>query len=128
MREASFEIRESACEKLRAYAVKAYPEESCGVLLSSGNGVIEDVCPMDNAAPSEMADRHYRIDPLAFYELEKKAAGNGYEVCGFFHSHPDCPAIPSGEDEEKMIPEMLYVIVAVENGRCTEMNGFIRER
>ena len=128
MREASFEIRESACEKIKTYALHAYPEEGCGVLLSSANGVIEDVYLMENAVPSETAARHYRIDPLQFYEIEKKAAGNGYEIAGFFHSHPDCIATPSKEDEAQMIPEMLYIIIAVENGRCTEMNGFIKER
>ena len=61
------------------------------------------------------------------YELEKKSEEKGYRILGFYHSHPDCPAKMSSEDSEYMIPNMLYVIASINNGKCGEIRGYVKD-
>ena len=127
MREVAFEITPEAYEKLKVSAEQAYPAEGCGVLAAGAQGVIEEVFVLENIA-EEIPSRRYGIDPLQLYELEKREFQNGYGIAGFFHSHPDCVAYPSGEDADHMIPKMLYVIASVENGQCREIKGYMKEQ
>ena len=48
------------------------------------------------------------------------------EIIGFYHSHPDVPAILSDEDKEYMIPEMLYLILEVREGITLHRNVWKR--
>ena len=45
----------------------------------------------------------------------------GYEITGFFHSHPDAPAVMSEENEENAIPSMLYLLASVTKDGCEKM-------
>lgn len=127
MKEAVFQITRSAYGKIKKYAEKTYPDEGCGVLLASSTGRIEDVYFANNTVSSGRALNHYRIDPLELYEIENRAADKGYEIMGFFHSHPDCAPVPSKEDADNMIPRMLYIIMSVENGKPVKTKGYIKE-
>jgi len=49
-------------------------------------------------------------------------------VMGFYHSHPDAPAVPSEFDREHAWPGYCYVIVSVRQGVPLEMrNWLLRE-
>jgi len=49
-------------------------------------------------------------------------------VVGFYHSHPDAPAQPSGFDREHAWPGYCYLIVSVRQGDPQEMrNWLLRE-
>jgi proteasome lid subunit RPN8/RPN11 len=41
----------------------------------------------------------------------------GSELLGFYHSHPDHPAIPSTFDTDHALPWFAYLIVSVMNGK-----------
>jgi proteasome lid subunit RPN8/RPN11 len=45
----------------------------------------------------------------------------GGELLGFYHSHPDHPARPSQYDLDHAWPTFAYIIVAVANGKATDM-------
>jgi proteasome lid subunit RPN8/RPN11 len=55
---------------------------------------------------------------------EKHAAANSLEVVGFYHSHPDHPAIPSGYDLEHAWPVYSYVVVAVKSGQAEDLRSW----
>ena len=122
-----FKITPLALEKMKAHLMGAYPKEGCGILAGDEKGSIEEVFCTGNGTEKERSSGHYEIDPLTLYDLEKKAEEKGYSVLGFFHSHPDCEAVMSMEDNEHMIPQMLYVIASVKNGRCGEIRGYIKD-
>ena len=122
-----FKITPMALEKMKAHLTKAYPKEGCGLLAGTGTGLVEEVFRAVNSTKKDRAAGHYEIDPLILYELEKKAEEKGYSVLGFYHSHPDCEARVSPEDEAQMIPRMLYVIASVNNGKCGEIKGYIKD-
>jgi proteasome lid subunit RPN8/RPN11 len=50
--------------------------------------------------------------------VEDAAARGGLDVLGFYHSHPDHPAIPSAFDRDHAWPWYTYVIVPVEGGEA----------
>ena len=121
-----FKITPQALEKMKGHLTGAYPNEGCGILAGDEKGSIEEVFCTVNRETKERSGGHYEIDPLMLYELEKKAEEKGYSILGFYHSHPDCEPRMSSEDNEHMIPQMLYVIASVNNGKCGEIRGYIK--
>ena len=98
----------------------AYPEEACGALFGARRAgrvpLVARALPMRNSArrPGE----GYRIEPG---ELERAcvAAGERAEsLIGFYHSHPERTASPSGSDLTAAMPGTWYVILPVRNGRA----------
>ena len=107
-------------------AQNAYPGECCGILLgkhtkggdsdeNSEGGEIEvmETREAPNQVQGAQKNAHFSIDPLFLYQVEQEIEGVRLEVVGFYHSHPDCDAVPSDEDYEKMVPGLAYVILSV---------------
>ncbi|HEV7466872.1 MAG TPA: Mov34/MPN/PAD-1 family protein, partial [Candidatus Dormibacteraeota bacterium] len=55
---------------------------------------------------------------------ERGAREAGLEVLGFWHSHPDHPAVPSRLDTERAWAEYLYVIVSSSAGGTGDVRGW----
>ena len=104
--------------RLGDLAAKTYPSECCAVLFSKRDGAIEDYCELSNRSSDR---KSYIIDPLELYECEKSYGKKGYRITGFFHSHPDAPAVMSKEDEQNAIPSMLYLLASVTKDGCSGM-------
>ena len=94
------------------HAAEAYPEECCGALIGT-DGLprsVDRVVAAGNAR-SEERGRRYLIEPGTVRAAERAAGDDGLEVIGFYHSHPDHPARPSGFDRDHAWPWYSYVIV-----------------
>ena len=125
-------------EAIGREAEARYPEEGCGFLLGRTGGgakVVERVVVAANASSEGWRSR-FLIHPEAVLAAHKAARGEGLEVVGVFHSHPDQPAVPSETDREGAWPGWSYVIVSVRAGqaagvrswRLTEAGGrFVEE-
>lgn len=108
-----------ALEAMHAQARAAYPRECCGALLgrrrdgdgSASREVVRPV-PLANAWVGD-EERRYLIGSGAVLEVQRQAEREGFEVIGFYHSHPDHPPTPSAFDREQAWPWYIYVIVAV---------------
>ncbi|HVT80780.1 MAG TPA: M67 family metallopeptidase [Phycisphaerae bacterium] len=105
-------ITPNALATIHAHARSAYPEECCGILLGHLGRQILDALPGQNLAPSNRATR-YTLDPRAILHAEKDARERGLEVIGFYHSHPDHNALPSGTDASLAWDTYLYLILPV---------------
>jgi proteasome lid subunit RPN8/RPN11 len=120
------QIVQSAFDKLRTHGESAYPEESCGVLLgmvSEDARVVQEAVPLANIA--ETRRNRYRIAPVDLIRAEKAARLAGWEILGFYHSHPDHPAEPSATDlAEAHWLGCSYVITAVLSSGATETRSF----
>ena len=85
--------------KIREHVRDAYPLECCGLLFGragkTGPLMIEDSVRTENV--SEKKETHFQIAPLEMFRHERKQAERGFELLGFYHSHPDQPAVPSEE-------------------------------
>jgi proteasome lid subunit RPN8/RPN11 len=99
---------------------QGYPEEICGALLGSGDAgdrMILRVLPIRNERNEERQTR-YLIGPAEFQAADASARADGLEIVGFYHSHPDHPAVPSAFDRDHAWPWYVYVIVPVQDGRA----------
>jgi proteasome lid subunit RPN8/RPN11 len=113
---------------IRKEAEKAYPNECCGVLLGSiseqGLRIVEDILPIENAREADEQYHRFEIQPEAYMAAEKKARSQGQDVLGFYHSHPDHPAEPSGFDQDHALPFYSYIITAVEKGKAADLTSW----
>jgi len=114
-------------EAIREHGRQTYPEECCGAMLGSssdGAARVTRVERMENTREQERR-RRYTIDPLEYVRVERQADSEGMQVVGFYHSHPDHPAVPSEYDREHGLPIFHYVLVAVRAGVPGEVASYV---
>lgn len=113
-------------ESISRHGEASYPKECCGFLIGrAGDDAtrVERVLPVPNDAPAGRSDR-FTIHPETVLAVHKEARAVGLDVVGFYHSHPDHPARPSGLDREDAWPGISYVIVSVVGGRAVETRSW----
>ena len=107
-------ITRDAVLSMEREARNAYPKEACAVLLGNlQEKIVDEIHVLKNLSNGEEAHRFFRIDPLALYELEGRVEEIGKDIVGFFHTHTHHEAILSAEDEQYMIPGMVYFILSL---------------
>jgi proteasome lid subunit RPN8/RPN11 len=117
---------EKTTKQIILAAQKAYPQECCGILIGKIDGAITvcDIREATNQATGEQIQRHFEIDPLFLYQVEREIEGSDLEIVGFYHSHPDCKAILSEQDRRHMIPGLVYVILSVTKDGVADIQYF----
>jgi len=105
-------------DAIREHGRKTYPEECCGALVGIHGGGRAAVRRIERLPNSRGGDRlrRFRIDAADYRRVEAAAEGSGLELLGFYHSHPDHPAVPSDYDREHAMPFFHYVVVSVCSG------------
>ena len=108
--------------------VQAYPYEGCGLIggRQDAGGWQVHVCAMATNA-SERAARQFEIDPLWYTRTERQWNGQGTQVLGVVHSHPDCPPIPSETDRVYATnwPGFLWWIVRVDDRHVRDQRVWV---
>ena len=107
---------------IRSHAQHTYPDECCGALIGHGDRTVE-AFPLSNAQ-SENRKRRFLIGPDAYRRAEARADELGASLLGFYHSHPDHPAVPSSFDLEHAWPNLIYAIVSVREGIARELRAW----
>jgi len=113
-------------DALERHAAAAFPEECCGLLVGrplADGAQVEQVLPAANAE-ARCRRRSYVIEPRDLLAGHKQARARGLEVVGYYHSHPDHPAVPSERDREHAWPGTSYLIVGVAAGKVRELRGW----
>lgn len=116
---------------IREHGEREYPFECGGMLIgrfeNDGNKSVTEIFPLENAR--EEADRHNRvlILPKDVMRAERHAREKKLDVVGYYHSHPDHPAVPSQYDLEHALPVWSYAIVSVEKGKAVDLRSWQME-
>lgn len=110
-------ITDAQLKQIYAHAAETYPYECFGFLVGrfDAGGLVGRAVRGTNLN-TERADR-FEMDPQEFVQVEKSADDEGQNVIGFYHSHPDWPAIPSQTDITWAWEGSYYLIVSVHEGR-----------
>lgn len=120
-------IARTAYEELRRHGEETYPHECCGVLLGRMENearVVEAVARCGNTN-TESPQNRYFIDPAELVRIQREGRERGQDIVGFYHSHPDHPARPSGFDlENAHWIGCSYVITAIEKGLAKATGSF----
>jgi proteasome lid subunit RPN8/RPN11 len=115
--------------EIAAHGERDYPHECCGLLLGSfaPEKVVTEIYPISNAREEQAKRNRFLIRPEELLRGEHYAAGKVLEVVGFYHSHPDHPAVPSQYDLEHAWPSFSYIVVAVAAGAAKELRSWEME-
>jgi len=114
------QLKSAHQHEIAAHGERDYPYECCGLLLGrfaeQGNKVVVETHPISNAREETAKRNRFLIRPDELLRGEKYAAARELDVIGFYHSHPDHPAVPSQYDLEHAWPLYSYIVVAVHDG------------
>ncbi|HSF73155.1 MAG TPA: M67 family metallopeptidase [Microcoleus sp.] len=102
-------LSDSQILSMRTHAESTYPEECCGLLLgrvTAGVKTLVEVLPTQNAWSAEAQEnwpeqkeltekRRYAMAPEDMLRAMKYGRDRNLEIIGIYHSHTDCPAVPS---------------------------------
>ncbi|HET9015933.1 MAG TPA: M67 family metallopeptidase [Thermomicrobiaceae bacterium] len=105
----------------------SYPDECCGILLGAADGAarrVERALPIENRWEAAERGNRFLIGPEDVLRAERTARREGLDVLGFYHSHPDDVARPSGFDRDHAWPWYTYLIASVRAGRCVDLAGW----
>ncbi|OKH32452.1 hypothetical protein NIES2119_26090 [[Phormidium ambiguum] IAM M-71] len=126
-------------QEICAHAERTYPEECCGIMLGKidddGKTVVEvwetlnvweeekwAEFPASGGARSK--DSTFAIAPLDIIKAQKAARDRQLQIVGYYHSHPDHPAIPSEMDRAIAWAVYSYIIVSVPKGKAGEVRSW----
>src|ERR1700685_1332543 len=122
-------------EALRVHGEETYPNECCGVLLGKnlpgeGDGAaavnhVQQIVRAGNTR-TDSAHNRYNIAPQELVKIQRQARGLGLDIVGFYHSHPDHPAMWSQTDfAEAHWVGCSYIITEVAAGKAAITNSFL---
>jgi proteasome lid subunit RPN8/RPN11 len=122
-------VKQEHLNRIRKHGEQTYPHECCGFLLGTREGetnVLEEAYAAENER-QESQETRYLITPEQYKRADSYARSCGLGVVGYYHSHPDHPAAPSGYDlDHSCWPGESYIIVAVELGKAAALNSFTK--
>ena len=125
-------LTEEHIKQIEAHGEKTYPYECGGMLVGrfdfeNGKKTVVELLPMENAMSE--AEQHNRvlITPKDVLRAEKFAREKKLDVIGYYHSHPDHPAVPSQFDLDHALPVWSYIIVSVEKGKAVDLRAWEME-
>ena len=110
-------------EQINAHVEKAYPEEGAGFLIGE-EGEVKEIVALSNSREEGARHNRFLFTPEDYLNAELTAEGLGLNLIGVFHSHPDCPNIPSEYDREWAQPFFSYIITRVDQGKAVNSRSW----
>jgi proteasome lid subunit RPN8/RPN11 len=110
-------------EQMNAHVEKAYPEEGAGFLIGE-DGEVKEILALSNSREDGARHNRFLFTTDDFVQAELKAEKLGLGLLGVFHSHPDCPNIPSEYDREWALPSLSYIITRGDNGKAVNSRSW----
>jgi proteasome lid subunit RPN8/RPN11 len=124
-------LTQARLDEINQHGVRDYPYECCGLLLGrfaeNGRKVVTETYPISNAREESAKRNRFLIQPEELIRGEKYAQAKALEIVGFYHSHPDSPAVPSQYDLEHAWPTYSYIIVSVHKEGATDLFSWEQE-
>ena len=118
-------------EQIELHGEQTYPHECGGMLIghfaADSVKTILELLPMENAMDESEKHNRVLITPKDVLRAERYAREKKFDVVGYYHSHPDHPAIPSQFDLDHALPVWSYIIVSVEKGKAIDVRSWEME-
>jgi len=125
------QLKKNQRDEIARHAERDYPYECCGLLLGSfeagGLKSISEIYPISNAREEKAKRNRFLIRPVELLRGEQYASERGLDVIGFYHSHPDHPAVPSHYDLEHAWPVYSYIVVSVKSEAAGDLRSWEME-
>jgi proteasome lid subunit RPN8/RPN11 len=88
---------------------------------------VRETYAISNAREESAKRNRFLITPEELMRGERYAREHDLEVVGFYHSHPDSPAVPSQYDLEHAWPTYSYIIVSTSAERANDLFSWEQE-
>lgn len=122
------QLRAQHRNEIAAHGERDYPHECCGLLLGrfnpDGSKVVMETYTISNAREEQAKRNRFLIRPEELLQGERYAEKKGMEVIGFYHSHPDHPAVPSQYDLDHAWPIYSYIVISVSGGEARDLRSW----
>jgi proteasome lid subunit RPN8/RPN11 len=134
-------LKAQQLEEIRRHGEETYPQECCGFLLGTnenGVNILHELYRAENEwqdgdrpvlpdGRRESRANRYLITPQQWKKADDYARDRGVGIIGYYHSHPDHPAQPSGFDlDHSCWPTESYIIVSIQQGKAAVLNSFTK--
>lgn len=123
-------LSEEHINQIEAHGERTFPYECGGMLVGrfeEGRKSVVELLPMENAMTESEQHNRVLILPKDVLRAERYARSRGLDVIGYYHSHPDHPAIPSQFDLDHALPVWTYIIVSVREGKAADVRAWEME-
>ncbi len=114
-------LTEEHIKQIEAHGETTFPHECGGMIIGrfeTDKKTVVELLPMENAMDESEQHNRVLILPKDVLKAERYAREKKLDVIGYYHSHPDHPAIPSQFDLDHALPVWTYIIVSVESGKA----------
>ena len=134
------DVSAEALAEIEAHALTAYPDECCGLVTreSGGTAVVHTCENIQNKLHERNPEEHprtartaYRMDDLQVARILASTEDAGGELLAIYHSHIDCDAYFSDEDQnaalfsgEPTYPGVTYLVVSVVDHEVKSRKAF----
>lgn len=114
-------IPQQIYDDIIAHAQEGFPLEVCGIL-GGRDGVVSHIYRMTN---TDQSNEHFMMEPREQFAVVKELRANGLAMLAIYHSHPETPARPSGEDIRlALTPNVSYAIVSLMDPKNPVLKSF----
>lgn len=111
--------------KILAHAVKELPDEACGLIAGTVEGVDKEIKKVYLLTNIDHSNEHFSLDPKEQLEAIKDMRKNGFVPLGNWHSHPESPSRPSEEDKRLAFDSKAsYMILSLMDRENPVLNSF----
>lgn len=132
-------LSKSAWQDICKHAQDSFPEECCGVILSTGTtdyverlkNIQNQLHALDPQTYPRTAAIAYAMDPRELEQVIDKAALRGARLKAFYHSHPDHKAYFSEEDKafaspfgEPTFPETAQIVISIFDREVKDVRAY----
>lgn len=121
-------ITRQLLQEIKIQGEQKYPQECCGIIFGklkdNQEKIAEWIEPVENSFESSETYHRFMISPEIMMRAEQKARKDKKDVVGFYHSHPNQPALPSEYDRAHALPVYSYFITSVVKGEAVDIRGY----
>ena len=117
-------LTEEHIKQIEAHGERTFPYECGGMLIGrfeQDQKTVVELLPMENAMSESEQHNRVLILPKDVLRAERYAREKKLDVVGYYHSHPDHPAVPSQFDLDHALPVWTYIIVSVREGKAADV-------
>lgn len=123
-------LNEQVLGSITAHAERDYPHECGGMLIGrfeEGKKSVAETFPLENAREEEARHNRVLILPKDVLRAERYAREKQLDVVGYYHSHPESPAVPSQYDLDHALPVWSYIIASVIESKVVDVRSWVME-
>lgn len=119
------QIRKKDVQKIIDHAKKELPNEACGLIAGTVSEEAKQIRKVYLLTNTDHSPEHFSLDPKEQLQAIRDMRGNGWKPLGNWHSHPETPSRPSGEDKRLAYDKNAsYMILSLMDREKPVLNSF----